>query len=66
MLNRHHFLGTVGAGAISSLNAQSTYEWGNPVLDIHVHPRVGGGIPNIIGRELASRVCSCTSAPPGS
>ena len=26
MLNRRHFLDTVGAGAISSLSAQSTYE----------------------------------------
>jgi len=39
MLNRRHFLGTVGAGAISCLDAQPESEWGSPVLDIHLHIR---------------------------
>lgn len=53
MLNRRSFLGTAAAGAVAGLNAQPAYEWGTPVLDIHLHPRLGAGMPNIAGGELA-------------
>ena len=49
-MNRRSFL----AAAASCLNAQqSKNEWGNPILDIHLHPRTGAGRPNIADGELA-------------
>jgi predicted TIM-barrel fold metal-dependent hydrolase len=52
-MNRRHFCSALGSGAISCLNGQPSNEWGNPVLDIHLHPRAGSGRPNIAGGELA-------------
>ena len=40
MLNRRQFIGAATAAA--SLQAQTPYEWGGPVLDIHLHLRSDG------------------------
>src|ERR1700730_15977068 len=39
MLNRRQFLGTAVGVVLWRADAQSTSEWGGPVLDIHLHPR---------------------------
>ncbi len=36
-MNRRHFLQCTASAATAA--AQTKYEWGNPVLDIHLHPR---------------------------
>lgn len=41
MINRRQFLGTAAAASLPVL-AQQTYEWGGPVLDIHLHLRPDG------------------------
>jgi hypothetical protein len=38
MLQRRQFLG-IAAAALNRADAQSRYEWGEPVLDSHLHPR---------------------------
>src|SRR5271168_2724618 len=49
MINRRRFLGTVAA---APLLAQQSYEWGGPVLDIHLHLRSDGesNVAHIEGR----------------
>ena len=52
VLNRRHFLGTLGsAAALSCAQAQTPSEWGGPVLDLHLHPRrvEGGELEHISG-----------------
>jgi len=42
MINRRQFLGAAAAASAVSLSAQNSYEWGGPVLDIHLHLRSDG------------------------
>ena len=42
MLNRRQFIAAVSAVSQTPLMAQQTYEWGGPVLDIHLHLRPNG------------------------
>jgi predicted TIM-barrel fold metal-dependent hydrolase len=42
MLNRRQFIGVAAAAATVPSRAQQTYEWGGPVLDIHLHLRSNG------------------------
>ena len=42
MINRRHFIRAAAAASTASLLAQQSYEWGGPVLDIHLHLRPGG------------------------
>jgi len=42
MINRRQFLGAAAAASTASLLAQQNYEWGGPVLDIHLHMRPDG------------------------
>jgi predicted TIM-barrel fold metal-dependent hydrolase len=42
MLDRRQFLRTSAAATTASLLAQQSYEWGGPVLDIHLHQRADG------------------------
>src|SRR5437588_6298586 len=42
MISRRQFLSTTAAVSTASLLAQQRYEWGGPVLDIHLHLRADG------------------------
>ena len=42
MINRRQFIGAAAAASTASLVAQQSYEWGGPVLDIHLHLRPDG------------------------
>ena len=42
MMNRRSFLAAAAAAPVASLFAQPKYEWGGPVLDIHLHLRPDG------------------------
>jgi predicted TIM-barrel fold metal-dependent hydrolase len=42
MLNRRQFIGAAAAASAAPLLAQPSYEWGGPVLDIHLHLRPDG------------------------
>jgi len=42
MMNRRHFLSAAAAAFALPLLGQKTYEWGGPVLDIHLHLRPNG------------------------
>ena len=44
MLNRRQFLGMAAAASTAKtlIDAQQSYEWGGPVLDIHLHLRPNG------------------------
>jgi predicted TIM-barrel fold metal-dependent hydrolase len=42
MINRRQFIGAAAAASAASLVAQQSYEWGGPVLDIHLHLRPDG------------------------
>src|SRR5947209_7821111 len=46
MISRRQFLSTTAAVSTASLFAQEKYEWGGPVLDIHLHLR-GDGESNL-------------------
>jgi len=63
-LNRRQFLGSAAAAAISRANAQSTSEWGGPVLDIHLHPRrdEGGELNHVNGSGVTKAVLLTGSA----
>ena len=39
MINRRKFIGAATAASTALLPAQQGYEWGGPVLDIHLHLR---------------------------
>ena len=56
--NRRQFLGTVTGAVLSRADAQSTSEWGGPVLDIHLHPRreEGGELNHIDGSGVTKAV----------
>ena len=64
MLNRRQFLGTAAGAALSRADAQSTSEWGGPVLDIHLHPRreEGGELNHINGSGVTKAVLLTGSA----
>jgi predicted TIM-barrel fold metal-dependent hydrolase len=42
MINRRQFINAVATASTASLVAQQSYEWGGPVLDIHLHLRPDG------------------------
>ena len=42
MINRRQFITTAAAVSAAPLLAQQRYEWGGPVLDIHLHLRPDG------------------------
>src|SRR5579863_2618554 len=42
MINRRQFVSSAAAASTASLLAQQSYEWGGPVLDIHLHLRADG------------------------
>ncbi|HXJ40090.1 MAG TPA: hypothetical protein VNH18_12505 [Bryobacteraceae bacterium] len=42
MINRRQFIGAAVATSATSLLAQPRFEWGGPVLDIHLHLRPSG------------------------
>jgi uncharacterized protein len=42
MINRREFIGAAAVASTASLTAQQGYEWGGPVLDIHLHLRPDG------------------------
>src|SRR5205807_2868433 len=42
MINRRQFVSAAAAASTASLLAQQKYEWGGPVLDIHLHLRADG------------------------
>ncbi len=42
MLNRRQFISAAAAASTASVMAQQSYEWGGPVLDIHLHLRPDG------------------------
>src|SRR6266566_6591128 len=42
MINRRQFISAAAAASTASLWAQQRYEWGGPVLDIHLHLRADG------------------------
>jgi len=42
MINRRQFIRSAGVASTASLLAQQSYEWGGPVLDIHLHLRPDG------------------------
>ena len=42
MMNRREFLFSAAAASTAALSAQQNYEWGGPVLDIHLHLRPDG------------------------
>src|SRR5271165_3110237 len=42
MINRRQFISAAAAASTASLVAQQSYEWGGPVLDIHLHLRADG------------------------
>src|SRR6202162_438270 len=58
MLHRRHFIEIAAAAALSRADAQSTSEWGGPVLDIHLHPRrqEGGELDHINGSGVTKAV----------
>jgi predicted TIM-barrel fold metal-dependent hydrolase len=64
MLNRRQFLGTAAVIAIPRADAQPTYEWGGPVLDIHLHPRrqEGGELEHANGSGVTKAVLLTGSA----
>jgi len=57
-LNRRQFLGTAAAAGLSCADAQTTSEWGGPVLDIHLHPRSeeGGELNHVNGSGVTKAV----------
>jgi predicted TIM-barrel fold metal-dependent hydrolase len=57
-VNRRQFLGAATAVMLSHVEAQSTSEWGGPVLDIHLHPRRedGGELNHINGSGVTKAV----------
>src|SRR5579864_3273118 len=57
LLHRRQFL-SIAAAAITSADAQSTSDWGGPVLDIHLHPRSqeGGELDHINGSGVTKAV----------
>lgn len=64
MLNRRRFLSaTAAAAALCHVEAQS-YEWGNPVLDVHLHPRrqEGGELEHANGSGVTKAVLLTGSA----
>jgi predicted TIM-barrel fold metal-dependent hydrolase len=63
-LNRRQFLGTAALAVLSRAHAQSTSEWGGPVLDIHLHPRreEGGELNHITGSGVTKAVLLTGSA----
>src|ERR1700694_5108569 len=42
MLNRRQFISAAAAASTAPLMAQQSFEWGGPVLDIHLHLRPDG------------------------
>lgn len=54
-MNRRLF---VAGGAAAALDAQPSPEWGGPVVDIHLHPRRGGGesLPHVTGSGATKAV----------
>src|ERR1700693_4867400 len=64
MLHRRHFIEIAAAAALSRADAQSTSEWGGPVLDIHPHPRrqEGGELNHINGSGVTKAVLLTGSA----
>jgi hypothetical protein len=64
VLNRRQFLGTAAVAALSRADAQSTSEWGGPVLDIHLHPRrqEGAELDHINGSGVTKAVLLTGSA----
>ena len=42
MVSRRQFISAAAAASTVSLVAQQSYEWGGPVLDIHLHLRPDG------------------------
>src|SRR5579871_4835373 len=42
MINRRQFIRAAAVASTASLLAQPSYEWGGPVLDIHLHLRPDG------------------------
>jgi hypothetical protein len=63
MLNRRRFLGTAAA-SLACVNAQSTSEWGRPVLDIRLHPhrQEGGELDHVNGSGVTKAVLLTGSA----
>ncbi len=64
MLNRRQFLGTTTACVLTQAKAQPTFEWGGPVLDIHLHPRrqEGGELEHVNGSGVTKAVLLTGSA----
>src|ERR1700676_4602562 len=58
MLDRRRFLGAAAGAVLSHANAQTSSEWGAPVLDIHLHPRTeeGGELNHINGSGVTKAV----------
>jgi hypothetical protein len=57
-MQRRQFLGMAAAAALSRVDGQSAFEWGGPVLDIHLHPRSqeGGELDHINGSGVTKAV----------
>jgi hypothetical protein len=64
LLHRRQFLGIATVIAIPGVEAQSTSDWGGPVLDIHLHPRrqEGGELDHINGSGVTKAVLLTGSA----
>jgi hypothetical protein len=64
MLQRRRFLRIAAAATWSGARAQSTSEWGGPVLDIHLHPRrqEGAELEHISGSGVTRAVLLTGSA----
>ena len=70
-MNRRQFIHGVAAFSLTSLGAQSTSEWGGPIVDCHHHPKRtleantahldGAGISNamLLARLPYNRAASC-------
>jgi len=58
MINRRQFISAGAAASAASVLAQQSYEWGGPVLDIHLHLRPNGesNIAHIEGSGVTKAV----------
>src|SRR3954451_22030587 len=58
MVNRRQFIGAAAAASTASLLARQSYEWGGPVLDIHLHLRPDGesNVAHIAGSGVTKAV----------
>src|SRR2546421_10267959 len=58
MINRRQFISAAAAASAASVLAQQSYEWGGPVLDIHLHLRPNGesNIAHIEGSGVTKAV----------